>query len=122
MVDLVIASDVLIERHSIIGESEHEIEEDTKDWSSDDRDDVEWLDVTLGYSRQYWWSREYDQTPYWCRRGWYNLGVEGTWFSWYGLDIVVDSMMRCLSEGVLNVGKERKGEGSNEGQTLSWSE
>ena len=56
MDDLVIASFALMGRHIIIGESEHEIEvmekeeEDTEDWSSDDRDDVEWLDVTLGYS------------------------------------------------------------------------
>ena len=108
--------------NSIIGESKHEIEvmekeeEDIEDWSSDDRNDMEWLDVTLGYSGQYWWSREYDQTPCLCRRGWCNLGVEGIWFSWYGLDIILDSMMWCLSEGVVNVEKEGEGEGSNEGE------
>ena len=47
MVDLVIAYVALRGRHSIIGESEHEIEvlgkeeEDTEDQSSDDRNDVE---------------------------------------------------------------------------------
>ena len=52
MGDWVIASFSLLGRHIIIGEIKHEIEvmekeeEDIEDWSSDDRDDVEWLDVT----------------------------------------------------------------------------
>ena len=115
-------------RYGIILASEHEIEVfekeevDTEDWSSGDRDDVEWLDVTSGYSGKYWWNWEYDQTPCWCRRGWYNRGMEGTWCSWYCLGIVVELVVWCLSGGILNLEKEAKGGGNSEGEKLSWAE